>query len=97
MGSGEFDGGGSVKWKIKHSKGDHGHGDSGGGNGRDKDPIGTGYFVVLDNGSPVHTIGTAGHTITVLWGPESPAPVAAKLAAKRKGGKKKTKRASSKG
>jgi hypothetical protein len=89
MGSGEFDGGSSVKWKVKPSKGDPGQPNPGGAAGRDKDPIGgTGYFVVLDNGTPVHTIGTAGHTITVLWGPESATPVVAKRAAKKKGGKK---------
>lgn len=38
MGYGEFLGGGSVKWGITHSNGDHGSGGPHGGDGRDKDP-----------------------------------------------------------
>lgn len=38
MGYGEFVGGGSVKWNITHTHGDHGGGGQQGGNGRDKDP-----------------------------------------------------------
>ena len=38
MGSGEFDGGSSVKWQVIHSDGESGSGHPGGGKGKDKDP-----------------------------------------------------------
>ena len=38
MGSGEFDGGSSVKWEVIHSDGESGSGDYKGGKGKDKDP-----------------------------------------------------------
>jgi len=38
MGYGEFGGGGSVYWKIKHTKGDSGDADEHGGHGKDKEP-----------------------------------------------------------
>ena len=47
MGSGEFDGGSSVTWKITHSDGDSGSGNQHGARGKDKHPKGpNGTFVV---------------------------------------------------
>ena len=79
MGDAQFDGGGSVKWKIRHSKGDHGHGNPNGGNGKDKDPLdgSGGKFRVFRNEQGVETemipLNTVeGNYIRIVWGPESP-------------------------
>jgi hypothetical protein len=80
MGSGEFDGGGSVHWHIEHGEGDHGKGDKKGANGRDKHPKkGTGgKFVVKLNGVPQFTADTDTSVIRVEWdGPAIPAPAKA--------------------
>lgn len=82
MGDSEFVGGGSVRWKVRPSKGNPGHGNPHGASGRDDDPVGPGFFKVFDNGKLVHQTDEAiGHTIKVEWGPESPA-TASKLATK---------------
>ena len=46
MGYGEFDGGGSVDWKIEQTDGDSGEGGKHGGHGKDKDPKQNGFFLV---------------------------------------------------
>ena len=49
MGYGEFDGGGSVRWEIKHDNGDHAIANPdtrSGARGRDEDPKGVGRFEV---------------------------------------------------
>lgn len=76
MGSGEFDGGGSVRWFIEHGEGDHGKGDKKGGKGRDKHPMrGTGgKFVVKLNGVEQFNADTDSSVIRVEWdGPAIPA------------------------
>jgi hypothetical protein len=74
MGDSEFVGGGSVTWKVRPSKGDPGHGNPHGASGKDKDPVGTGFFKVFDNGTQVYEQPeAAGHKIRVEWGPESAA------------------------
>jgi hypothetical protein len=79
MGDAQFDGGGSVKWKVRPSKGNPGQGNPHGASGKDDDPVGPGFFKVFDNDNLVHeTTETVGHIIKVEWGPES-APPTAKL------------------
>ena len=81
MGDAQFDGGGSVKWKVKPSKGDPYHGNPNGANGRDKDPdasdpnakftINTigGTLTPQSDGS--WTVNVDGTTIKISW-PASP-------------------------
>jgi hypothetical protein len=92
MGSGEFDGGGSVQWTIEHGDGEHGKGDKKGAKGRDKHPEkGTGgKFVVKLNGVEQFTADTDSSVIRVEWdGPGVPAraTTAAATATKSKTGR----------
>jgi hypothetical protein len=75
MGSGNFDGGGSVKWEITNSDGESGGGNKDKCKGKDKDPKGSdGSFAVFANGDLKFTLSAAhGNSVTVLWGPESSA------------------------
>jgi hypothetical protein len=67
-GYGEFSGGGSVSWKVKHGDGEDGRGNKDGGSGKDKDPKkGPGVFRVLVNGAVVSTTPCDGTTIRVEW------------------------------
>jgi len=52
MGSGEFDGGSSVTWRINHSDGDSGNGNQHGAHGKDKHPKGPNGMFVVEFGSP---------------------------------------------
>jgi len=72
MGSGEFDGGGSVNWEVINSDGESGGGDKHKCKGKDKDPKFGGSFAVFANGSLQFTLpATKGNSILVVWGPES--------------------------
>jgi hypothetical protein len=87
MGDAEFQGGGSVKWKVRNSKGEHGNP---GGAGKDHDPIGGGSFAVfkVENGKETLVFTHAvkqGNNIRVFWGPESdPTTVAKPVASEAK-------------
>ena len=75
MGSGEFDGGSSVKWQVIHSDGESGSGDYKGGNGKDKDPkkIDDAKFTVTITGTglpdPIEPIvvPVKGTKISIVW------------------------------
>ena len=69
MGSGEFDGGGSVHWKIVHSNGEHGKAHQNGGNGKDKHPErgAGGEFTVRLNGKTQFTAPVDSSRIEVSW------------------------------
>jgi hypothetical protein len=69
MGSGEFDGGGSVHWKIVHGDGEHGKAHQHGGNGKDKHPEkgAGGEFTVKLNGKTQFTAPVDSSRIEVLW------------------------------
>src|SRR5262245_49389741 len=88
MGDSEFVGGGSVKWKVRHSKGDNGNGNANGGNGKDKDPQGPNatFLVYADDHCVFSHPATSGHKVSVFWGPESTAM--AQLAAVKSGAAK---------
>ena len=69
MGSGEFDGGSSVTWKITHSDGDSGSGNQHGARGKDKHPKGpNGTFVVEVTGHPPIFASTKNTKIRGAWG-----------------------------
>ena len=69
MGSGEFDGGSSVTWKITHSDGDSGSGNQHGARGKDKHPKGpNGMFVVEVTGHPPIFAFTKNTKVRVAWG-----------------------------
>jgi hypothetical protein len=93
MGSGEFDGGSSVTWKITHSDGDSGSGHRGGGSGKDKHPKGpNGMFVVEVTGHPPIFAPTRGTIVRVAWGDSAQgAPTAATTARAVKSKTKKAK------
>lgn len=97
MGSGNFDGGGSVKWTVNHTDGDSGKGDKGGGYGRDKDPKGAdATFAVFANERLKFTLpATRGNHVKVVWGPESSGPSLTPTAAgpKKKKGSRTAKKA----
>ena len=83
MGSGEFDGGGSVHWKIVHSNGEHGKAHQKGGNGKDKHPErgAGGEFTVKLNGETQFTAPVDSSRIEVSWDlPASRATAAAPAA-----------------
>jgi hypothetical protein len=68
MGSGEFDGGSSVTWKITHTDGDSGRGDQYGASGKDKHPKGpNGMFVVEVTGHPPIFASTKNTVVRVAW------------------------------
>ena len=74
MGSGEFDGGSSVKWQVIHSDGESGSGHPGGGKGKDKDPkTNKGMFTVTITGTnlpgPIKPIvvPVKGNKIKIVW------------------------------
>jgi hypothetical protein len=74
MGSGEFDGGSSVKWEVIHSDGESGNGHAGGGKGKDKDPkTNKGMFTVTITGTnlpdPIEPIvvPVKGTKISIVW------------------------------
>jgi len=74
MGSGEFDGGSSVKWEVIHSDGESGNGYPGGGKGKDKDPkTNKGMFTVTITGTnlpdPIEPIvvPVRGTKISIVW------------------------------
>ena len=58
MGSGEFDGGSSVKWEVIHSDGESGSGDYKGGKGKDKDPkkVDANFTVTITGPNPIGPI-----------------------------------------
>ena len=62
MGYGEFVGGGSVKWKVRHADNKEKY---------DEDPVpkkgGTGKFRILVNGSEIDQPSVDGTTIRVEW------------------------------
>ena len=92
MGSGEFDGGSSVTWKITHSDGDSGSGNQYGASGKDKHPKGpNGMFVVEVTGHPPIFAPTRGTIVRVAWGDSAQSVPAAATAAKT--AKSKTRRA----
>ena len=69
MGSGEFDGGSSVKWEVIHSDGDSGIGDYKGGKGKDKDPkTDASKFVITVTGlsTPI-MVPVKGTKIRIVW------------------------------
>ena len=78
MGDAQFDGGGSVKWKVRPSKGDPAHGNPNGANGKDKDPesssdpnaqftINITGGTVTPQGAGSWTVPVNGTTITINW------------------------------
>ena len=71
MGDAQFDGGGSVKWKVKPSKGDPYHGNPNGANGKDKDPDPSSdpnaQFTINITGLSEITVPVRGTTITIHW------------------------------
>ena len=74
MGSGEFDGGSSVEWRVTHSDGESGNGHPGGGKGKDKDPkTNKGMFTVTITGTnlpdPIEPIvvPVKGNKISIVW------------------------------
>ena len=73
MGSGEFDGGSSVKWWVKHTDGDSGQGDHKGGSGKDKDPKNEGVFTVTVTGTNLRNpidpivVPVKGNKISIVW------------------------------
>jgi len=69
MGSGEFDGGGSVHWKIVHGDGEHGKAHQHGGNGKDKHPEkgAGGEFTVKLNGETQFRAPVDSSRIEVVW------------------------------
>ena len=92
MGSGEFDGGSSVTWKITHSDGDSGSGNQHGARGKDKHPKGpNGTFVVEVTGHPPIFAPTRNTIVRVAWGDSVQSTPAAATAAKT--AKSKTRRA----
>jgi len=89
MGHGEFGGGGSVVWEVKHGNGHSGSGGPNGGKGKDKDPAAGsgGQFTVFVNGAqcgPQVPVDTS--TVLVTWTGGSVA--ARKRGTKAKGSKK---------
>jgi hypothetical protein len=79
MGYGEFGGGGSVKWVVKHGDGDNGSGDKHGGKGKDKHPPdATGIFTVMveEAGQLVFqgTVPVSTGHIKVVWGDPTASP-----------------------
>ena len=69
MGSGEFDGGSSVKWEVIHSDGESGSGHPGGGKGKDKDPkTDASKFVITITGlsTPI-MVPVKGTKIRIVW------------------------------
>jgi hypothetical protein len=79
MGYGEFGGGGSVKWEVKHGDGDSGNGDKNGGKGKDKHPgNATGIFTVIveEAGQLVYqgTVPIADGKVKVIWGDPTASP-----------------------
>ena len=74
MGDAEFQGGGSVKWKIRNSKGKNGGGDKNNCNGEDQDPPDgpDGKFIVeTEEGFKFEHPATKGHWVRVSWIPET--------------------------
>ena len=69
MGSGEFDGGGSVKWEVIHSDGESGSGDPRGGKGKDKDPKKSdAMFTITITGQPRPiVVPVRGTKIRIVW------------------------------
>jgi hypothetical protein len=79
MGYGEFGGGGSVKWVVKHGDGDSGSGDKHGGKGKDKHPAdATGIFtVIIEEAGQVisqNTVPLSSGVVRVVWGDPSVSP-----------------------
>ena len=92
MGSGEFDSGSSVTWRINHSDGDSGNGNQHGAHGKDKHPKGpNGTFVVEVTGHPPIFAPTRNTIVRVAWGDSVQSMPAAATAAKT--AKSKTRRA----
>jgi hypothetical protein len=73
MGDAEFEGGGSVDWKVTNSDGESGGGDPTQCQGKDRDPKGpNGSFAVIANGTLQFTLpARRGNTIRILWGPDA--------------------------
>lgn len=66
MGYGEYDGGGSVRWKVKHSNG------VGGGSGRDPVDTTGQSFSIYVNGELIKTVPiTANDDILIIWTPDT--------------------------
>ena len=68
MGYGEFVGGGSVDWTIKHGKGKSGTANDKGGKGHDDDPPKGGKFFVWVDAVKVPASQPDGNVL-VAWGP----------------------------
>jgi hypothetical protein len=72
MGSGEFEGGGSVTWEVTHSDGESGSGHRHGGKGKDKHPTTDGgLFVVTVTGHKPIIVPVKGTKVRVVWGDPS--------------------------
>jgi hypothetical protein len=86
MGDAEFEGGGSVKWKVRHSKGEDGNP---GGNGKDQDPESAEatFLVYADDVFKFALPAKDHHKVKVFWGPEALAPAALTSTLKKKGGR----------
>ena len=69
MGHGEFGGGGSVEWEVKHGNGDNGSGGPNGGKGKDKNPAkgSGGQFTVYVNGVQVAMVAVDTGKILITW------------------------------
>lgn len=75
MGDAQFDGGGSVTWKIRHSKGRNGHGNPNNANGEDEDPPAGSdakFIVETEGGFKFDHPATKGHWVKISWRPETP-------------------------
>ena len=95
MGDAEFDGGGSVTWKINHSDGESCKGHKHGAQGKDKCPkTDSGMFVITVTGQEPIIVPVNGTTVRVIWGDPSENGVASTAetmkATKRKRAKTKT-------